>query len=232
MSPINEMTPADAHAFLNDSEVQLIDVREADEFAAVSASGAVNVPLSELEMRFSEVDPNRAAVIICRSGARSQRAIEQLVAKGYDAAKLHNLQGGTLAWVEAGLPHLEYGQPAGGPAEEANTPEAQPGTPPTREQVLEALKIVKDPEIPVNVVDLGLVYEVEIGETGHVDVSMTLTSVGCPVQDLIRADAEMAVSRLAGVSGVTVEFVWNPPWNMSRMSEDGKRQMRMFGFNV
>ena len=103
---------------------------------------------------------------------------------------------------------------------------------PTREQVLEALKIVKDPEIPVNVVDLGLIYEVDINAEGAVDVTMTLTSVGCPVQDMIRADAELAVMRLDGVNSVNVEFVWSPPWSPEKMSEDGKRQMRMFGFNV
>ncbi|WP_291423012.1 metal-sulfur cluster assembly factor [Deinococcus sp.] len=103
---------------------------------------------------------------------------------------------------------------------------------PTREQVLEALKIVKDPEIPVNVVDLGLIYEVEVQDSGLVNISMTLTSVGCPVQDLIRSDAEMAVGRLDGVREVNVEFVWSPPWGPDKMTEDGKRQMRMFGFNV
>lgn len=103
---------------------------------------------------------------------------------------------------------------------------------PTKEQVLEALKIVKDPEIPVNVVDLGLVYEVDVQEDGLVDIAMTLTSVGCPVQELIRADAEMAVGRLEGVTRVNVDFVWSPPWNPDKMSEDGKRQMRMFGFSI
>ena len=103
---------------------------------------------------------------------------------------------------------------------------------PTEEQVREALKIVKDPEIPVNVVDLGLIYGVDVQEGGLVDITMTLTSVGCPVQDLIRADAEMAVSRLDGVTDVNVEFVWTPPWGPDKMTEDGKRQMRMFGFNV
>ncbi len=103
---------------------------------------------------------------------------------------------------------------------------------PTKEQILEALKIVKDPEIPVNVVDLGLIYDVEINAAGLVDITMTLTSVGCPVQDLIRADAEMAVGRLDGVNEVNVDFVWSPPWGPDKMTEDGKRQMRMFGFNV
>lgn len=103
---------------------------------------------------------------------------------------------------------------------------------PSEAQVLEALKVVKDPEIPVNVVDLGLIYGVDVGPGGLVDITMTLTSVGCPVQDLIRADAEMAVGRLDGVNEVNVEFVWTPPWGPDKMTEDGKRQMRMFGFNV
>jgi len=73
---------------------------------------------------------------------------------------------------------------------------------PSQAQVLEALKVVKDPEIPVNVVDLGLIYGVDISTAGNVEITMTLTSVGCPVQDLIRADAEMAVMRLDGINQV------------------------------
>ncbi len=103
---------------------------------------------------------------------------------------------------------------------------------PSEAQILESLKVVKDPEIPVNVVDLGLIYGVDINAEGVVDVTMTLTSVGCPVQDLIRSDAEMAVMRLDGVNRVNVDFVWSPPWSPEKMSEDGKRQMRMFGFNI
>jgi metal-sulfur cluster biosynthetic enzyme len=110
--------------------------------------------------------------------------------------------------------------------------ETQVAGAPTEAQVLEALKVVKDPEIPVNVVDLGLIYGVDIAEGGLVDITMTLTSVGCPVQDLIRADAEMAVGRLDGVNSVNVEFVWTPPWGPDKMTDDGKRQMRMFGFNI
>lgn len=95
-----------------------------------------------------------------------------------------------------------------------------------------ALKVVYDPEIPVNIVDLGLVYDVEVHENGVVDVTMTLTAIGCPAQDVVKADAEMAVMRLPGVQGVNVEFVWTPPWTPARMTEEGKRMMRMFGFNV
>ncbi len=104
--------------------------------------------------------------------------------------------------------------------------------PPNSEIVLEALKVVKDPEIPVNIVDLGLVYKCEISATGVVDIEMTLTSVGCPVQDMIKADAELALMRVPGVTAVNVDFVWTPPWSTAKMTEDGKRQMRMFGFNV
>ncbi len=103
---------------------------------------------------------------------------------------------------------------------------------PSNEVVLEAMKIVKDPEIPVNIVDLGLVYKCEVSSDGIVDIEMTLTSVGCPVQDMIRADVELAVMRLEGVKAVNVDFVWTPPWTTNKMSEDGKRQMRMFGFSV
>jgi metal-sulfur cluster biosynthetic enzyme len=103
---------------------------------------------------------------------------------------------------------------------------------PTSEQILEAMKIVKDPEIPVNIVDLGLVYKCDVSSDGIVDIEMTLTSVGCPVQDMIRADVELAVMRLEGVKAVNCDFVWTPPWTTNKMSEDGKRQMRMFGFSV
>lgn len=103
---------------------------------------------------------------------------------------------------------------------------------PTKEELLEALKVVKDPEIPVNVVDLGLIYDLEVNEQGEVDIEMTLTSMGCPVQDMIQADAELACMRVSGVKRVNVEFVWSPPWSTDKMTDDGKKQMRMFGFNV
>ena len=101
-----------------------------------------------------------------------------------------------------------------------------------REQILEALKVVKDPEIPVNVVDLGLIYDVRIDDEGVVDIDMTLTSMGCPVQDMIEADTELAAMKVEGVRRVNVEFVWSPPWSTDKMTDDGKKQMRMFGFNL
>ncbi len=103
---------------------------------------------------------------------------------------------------------------------------------PTVEEILEALKVVKDPEIPVNVVDLGLIYNVHVNPNGVVDIDMTLTAIGCPVQDMIRADAELAVLKVPGVKGVNLDFVWSPPWTPARMTEEGKKQLRMLGYNV
>lgn len=116
---------------------------------------------------------------------------------------------------------------------EAGAQTADPtGNAALREQVLEALKVVHDPEIPVNIVDLGLVYDLDIDEAGNVSIEMTLTSMGCPVQDLIQADTEMAAMTVAGVNSVSVDFIWSPPWSTAKMTDDGKKQMRMFGFNV
>lgn len=101
-----------------------------------------------------------------------------------------------------------------------------------RQNVLEALKVVFDPEIPVNIVDLGLVYDVAIEDGGRARITMTLTTMGCPAQDMIRTDAEVAAMTVDDVSSAEVEIVWSPPWSLQRMTDDGKRQMRMFGFNV
>ena len=92
----------------------------------------------------------------------------------------------------------------------------------TREQVLEALKDVYDPEIPVNVVDLGLVYNVEV-EDGDVHVEMTLTAQGCGMGPYIAQQAEWRVAELEGVEDVQVDVVFDPPWSPERISEDGKR---------
>ncbi len=99
-------------------------------------------------------------------------------------------------------------------------------------EILEALKVVRDPEIPVNIVDLGLVYNLDVGAEGDVVIEMTLTSMGCPVQDMIQADVELATMKVAGVAKVQVDFVWSPPWSTAKMTDDGKKQMRMFGFSV
>jgi metal-sulfur cluster biosynthetic enzyme len=93
-----------------------------------------------------------------------------------------------------------------------------------KEQVFEALKQVYDPEIPVDVVNLGLVYEIAI-DGDRVAVKMTTTAAGCPVGNYIVAQAKRAIERLEGIKEVNVELVDDPPWHESMVSEEGKRML-------
>jgi metal-sulfur cluster biosynthetic enzyme len=90
------------------------------------------------------------------------------------------------------------------------------------EEVIEVLKTVYDPEIPVNIVDLGLVYDVQITK-GDVYVQMTLTAPGCGMGPFIAQQAEWAVSEMDGVDDVEVEMVFDPPWSPELITEDGKK---------
>ena len=92
----------------------------------------------------------------------------------------------------------------------------------TAETVREVLKNVYDPEIPVNVVDLGLIYDVKVDQ-GNVFVQMTLTAPGCGMGPMIAQQAEWAVSELDGVEDVEVEMTFDPPWSPELISEDGKK---------
>tara|TARA_B100001750_G_C15076237_1_gene383642 strand:+ start:103 stop:417 length:315 start_codon:yes stop_codon:yes gene_type:complete len=91
--------------------------------------------------------------------------------------------------------------------------------------VRDALKDVYDPEIPVNIVDLGLVYGIEINEGNDVHVEMTLTAVGCGMGPYIAQQAEWAISAIEGVSDVSVDVVFDPPWNPEYITEDGKKTL-------
>jgi len=94
----------------------------------------------------------------------------------------------------------------------------------TREGVLEALREVFDPEIPVNVVDLGLIYDLQV-EDGDVDIKMTLTFAGCGMGPYIAQQAEWRVAEMEGVEDVNVEMVYEPPWTPDLITEDGKKQL-------
>ena len=94
----------------------------------------------------------------------------------------------------------------------------------TKEQVYEALHECYDPEIPVNIVDLGLVYDVEVAED-TVAVKMTLTAPGCGMGTMIAADAREKIMALDGVSDATVDLVWDPPWDPSRISDEAKQRL-------
>ena len=92
----------------------------------------------------------------------------------------------------------------------------------TAEAIRETLKNVYDPEIPVNVVDLGLIYDIQVDE-GNVFVQMTLTAPGCGMGPMIAQQAEWAVSEVEGVEDVEVEMTFDPPWSPDLISEDGKK---------
>jgi len=94
----------------------------------------------------------------------------------------------------------------------------------TEEMVLEALKKVYDPEVGLNIVDLGLIYDVRINR-GKVGVKMTLTTPSCPLHESLVKGAERVVQGLPGVESARVELVWEPPWNPDMMSDEARRQL-------
>jgi metal-sulfur cluster biosynthetic enzyme len=94
----------------------------------------------------------------------------------------------------------------------------------TKEQVYEVLQTCYDPEIPVNIVDLGLVYDVEVNDD-KVAVKMTLTAPGCGMGTMIANDARAKILDLEGVEDATVDLVWDPPWDPSRISEEAKQKL-------
>jgi metal-sulfur cluster biosynthetic enzyme len=98
------------------------------------------------------------------------------------------------------------------------------------EDVLEALRDVVDPELGINVVDLGLVYGVALGEDGAATIDMTLTSAACPLTDVIEDQAAASLEGI--VPGFRINWVWMPPWGPDKITEDGREQLRALGFNV
>ena len=97
----------------------------------------------------------------------------------------------------------------------------------TKEQVYEALHECYDPEIPVNIVDLGLVYDVQVDDGDNVAVKMTLTAPGCGMGTMIAADARQRILGLEGVGDATVDLVWDPPWNQNMISDAGRMKLGM-----
>ena len=100
----------------------------------------------------------------------------------------------------------------------------------TVEEVTEALKDVVDPELGINVVDLGLVYGVHVDESSNCVVDMTLTSAACLLTDVIQDQTDSALEGL--VNDVAINWVWMPPWGPDKITDDGREQLRALGFNV
>ena len=90
--------------------------------------------------------------------------------------------------------------------------------------IVEALKDIYDPEIPVNIYDLGLIYRIEI-EKGHTDIDMTLTTPGCPVAQSFPGMVEATINKVPGVKGTKVHLVWDPPWTQDQLSEEARLQL-------
>ena len=116
--------------------------------------------------------------------------------------------------------------------EQPGAPEdaGQPAQSPETEEVLEALRDVVDPELGINVVDLGLVYGVDLGDDRAATIDMTLTSAACPLTDVIEDQAREALEGI--VADFRINWVWLPPWGPERITEDGREQLRALGFNV
>ncbi len=137
-----------------------------------------------------------------------------------ETAKAGVASGFPLAVPEAGA---EMGRAQG-----SWTPDGETLTAPDEDQVIAAIATVYDPEIPVNIYELGLIYAIDLHDDGQIKVEMTLTAPGCPSAQELPVAVRDAVMALPGVSGCEVETVWDPPWDPSRMSEDARLALNMF----
>lgn len=113
------------------------------------------------------------------------------------------------------------------------TPGTGPGQvpmPPSAADVEEALRDVIDPELGINVVDLGLIYGVVVDQNNHAVIDMTLTSAACPLTDVIEDQSATALDGV--VDGFRINWVWMPPWGPEKITDDGREQLRALGFNI
>jgi len=99
----------------------------------------------------------------------------------------------------------------------------------TEEQVRASLKQCMDPEIPISIVDLGLIYGINISEKNDVNIKMTMTTKGCPLHDTMVDDVKRYTRKVAGVNNVNVNIVWDPPWSMDKISDEAKSMMKNMG---
>ncbi|MDQ3888024.1 MAG: PqqD family peptide modification chaperone [Thermoproteota archaeon] len=95
----------------------------------------------------------------------------------------------------------------------------------TEEQVYAALKKCMDPEIPVNIVDLGLIYGVKVAGGKDVDIKMTMTTRGCPLHDTLVSDVKRYVGKVNGIGNINVDIVWDPPWSLEKMNQDVREKL-------
>ena len=99
----------------------------------------------------------------------------------------------------------------------------------TTEQITSSLKQCMDPEVPLSIVDMGLIYGIDVSDNNDVNIKMTMTTKGCPLHDTMVDDVTRYTKKVPGVNNVQVDIVWDPPWSMDRMSDDAKAKMKGFG---
>ena len=97
------------------------------------------------------------------------------------------------------------------------------------EDVRSSLKQCMDPEVPLSIVDMGLIYGIDVNENNDVDIKMTMTTQGCPLHETMVDDVKRYTKKVSGVNNVNVEIVWDPPWTMDKMSDDAKAMMKKMG---
>ena len=103
---------------------------------------------------------------------------------------------------------------------------------PLYDQVVEALRTCYDPEVPVDIYELGLIYKIDVGANNSVAIDMTLTSAACPLTDVIEDQTMTALVGAGLVNEARINWVWNPPWGPDKITEDGREQLRALGFTV
>ena len=199
----------------------VLDVRTPAEFNAGHIPRAHSIPLDELEDRLGELPPrDRPLLVTCAAGSRSVSACEVLAEHGW--TRLLNLVGGMHAWAgprdrDPSIP------PPPPPPTSTGTAINFRGGPVSDAQVVAAIRECYDPEIPINVYDLGLIYDIDI-DAAQIAIRMTLTSEGCPSARQIPEDVKRRVAAL-GQDNVSVDVVFDPPWHPARISADGKAKL-------
>ncbi len=217
--PYQDIQPAPAlMLYERTPDLFVLDVRTPAEFANGHIPKAHLIPVDELEDRLGELPARDTIMLVhCAAGGRSMAACETLGQHGF--TRLLNLAGGMHGWQ--GPTSREQAPPP--PATPSGTEISYRGGPVTGEQVVAAIRECFDPEIPLNIYDLGLVYGIEIDDSA-IAVKMTLTSEACPSARSIPQDVQKRVAAL-GQATVTVDVVFDPPWHPSRISTDGKQKL-------
>lgn len=200
-------------------DIAVLDVRTEAEFANGHIPRAKLIPVDELEDRLGELPPRDARIIVtCAAGGRSLQACGVLAEHGW--TNLLNLAGGMHAWPGP----REKSEPEPPPANlKEGTSVRRRGGEIAEGAVVDALRQCFDPEIPLNIYDLGLIYDVDI-DADRIAVTMTLTSEACPAARSIPDDVKTKLGAL-GAPEVTVDVTFDPPWHPARISSDGKQKL-------